>query len=121
MSFATIAAILTAIGPASDYGSFGRWPLLVSSLIYWGTMFSTITLTSPSRWGLAMGIYIIGYTCYGLSFAFYAAIFPRLARNTPRIRELKERHNRGEITADEYQQAVSLEKSRISSFSLVRA
>jgi uncharacterized membrane protein len=76
---------------------------------------------APSRWGLAMGIYIIGYTCYGLTFAFYAAIFPRLARNTPRIRELKERYDRGEITPDEYQQAETLEKSRISSFSLVRA
>jgi uncharacterized membrane protein len=76
---------------------------------------------APSRWGLAMGIYIIGYISYSLTFAFYAGSFPRLARNTPRIRELKERHDRGEITADEYQQAESLEKSRISNFSGVRA
>jgi len=76
---------------------------------------------APSRWGLAMGIYVIGYICYGLTFAFYAASFPRLARNTRRIRELKERYNRGEITAEACQQAESLEKSRISSFSLVRA
>jgi uncharacterized membrane protein len=76
---------------------------------------------APSRWGLAMAIYTIGYICYGLTFAFYAAIFPRLARNTRRIRELKERYDRGEITADEYQQEESIEKSRISSFSSVRA
>ena len=43
--FQMITVILTAIGPASDFDSFGRWPLLVSSLIYWGSMFSTITLT----------------------------------------------------------------------------
>jgi len=76
---------------------------------------------APSRWGLAMGIYIVGYICYGLTFTFYAAAFPRLARNTRPIRELKEQYDRGEITADEYQQAESLEKSRISSFSTVRA
>ena len=76
---------------------------------------------APNRWGLAMGIYIIGYICYGLTFAFYAAAFPRLARNTRWIREIKERYDRGEITADECQQAESLEKSRISSFSMVGA
>jgi hypothetical protein len=68
-----------------------------------------------------MGFYIIGYICYGLTFALYAAPFPRLARNTRRIRELRERYEQGEMPADMYEQAVSLEKSKISSFSMVRS
>lgn len=76
---------------------------------------------ASSRWGVAMGIFIIGFISYGLTLAFYAAIFPRLARNTRYIRELRERYKQGEITADEYEQAEALEKSKISSLSLVGA
>jgi len=134
-----VTLILTTIGPAADYGSFGRWPLLVTTLIYWGSLFSTMTLTcksqhltfriprmlntyetAPSRWGVAMGLFIIDFICFGLTLAFYAAIFPRLARNTPRMHELRDRLDRGEITVDKYNQAEALEKSKISSFSIVR-
>ena len=76
---------------------------------------------APSSWGLAMGIYTIGYACYSITFAFYTASFPRLARNTRRIHELRERYDRGGITADVYEQEKGLEKSRISSLSIVRA
>ena len=134
-----VTLILTAIGPAADYGSFGRWPLLVTTLLYWGSMFSIMTLTcksqyltfrilrmlnaletAPSRWGVGMGIFIIGSTCFSLMFTFYLAIFPQLARNTPRMHELRKRFDQGEITADKYKQAEALEKSKISSFSMVR-
>lgn len=76
---------------------------------------------ASSRWGVAMGVFIISFISYGLTLAFYAAIFPRLARNTRYIRGLRERYKQGEITADEYEQAEALEKSKISSLSLVGA
>jgi hypothetical protein len=82
-------------------------------------MFSVMQIAA-SRWALAMGIYIIGHTCYSINFAFYTAIFPRLARNTQHIRELGERYDRGEVTPDVYEQEKSLERSRISSLSMVR-
>jgi hypothetical protein len=72
---------------------------------------------APSRWGVAMGLFIIGYISFGVSGAFYTATFPRLARNTPRSRELREKYYQGEITADACEQAEALEKSKISSFS----
>ena len=68
-----------------------------------------------------MGVYTVGSIAWGVAVAFYAAVFPSLARNRERIRELKERRDRGEITTNEYIQEESLEKSRISSFSIVRA
>ena len=102
-------------------------------------MFSTITLTcklqrlalnirqilnalqiAPSHWSFAMAIYIIGFTAYGVTLAFYSAIFPRLARNTRRMRELKEMYDKDRITAGVYEQAEALEKSKISNLSTVR-
>jgi hypothetical protein len=68
-----------------------------------------------------MGLYTVAFVSFGATYAFYMAIFPRLARNTRHIRELKERYELGEITADEYRQAETLEKSKISCFSNVRS
>ena len=67
-----------------------------------------------------MGLYTVGSIAWGIAVAFYAAAFPGLARNREHIRELKEQRDRGEITANEYIQVEALEKSRISSFSIVR-
>ncbi|KAH9965405.1 autophagy-related protein 22-like protein [Russula dissimulans] len=113
--------ILTVVGPAAEYGSFGRWPLLVASLGYWGSMFATMSLTSPSRWVVAMGIYIIGNVSYRLTGAFYSAIFPRLARNTTHSRELRKKYDQNEISKDVYEKGEALEKSKISSLSITSA
>jgi hypothetical protein len=74
---------------------------------------------APSRWGVAMGLYTVGFVSFGVTNAFCAAIFPRLARNTRHVREFKERYEQDQITADEYEQAEVLEKSKISSLSMV--
>jgi len=77
--------------------------------------------TAPSRWSVAMAIYIIGFISFGLMFAFYVAIFPQLARNTPRMRNVRKRFDEGEMTADKYKREEALEKTKISSLSIVRA
>jgi len=66
-----------------------------------------------------MGLYIVGFVSYGATLVFYAAAFPRLARNTAHIRNLKERHDRGEIPGAVYEQEESMEKNRISNISTV--
>lgn len=116
-SFAVMTTIFTTIGSAADYGTFGRWLLLVVTLICWAAQFASMSLTSPSRWGLAMGLYMVGFISYGATLVFYAAIFPRLARNTQHTRNLRERYDRGEISAEVHEQEESLEKNRISNIS----
>ncbi|RXW25436.1 hypothetical protein EST38_g421 [Candolleomyces aberdarensis] len=103
LSFAAMTLIFTTIGSAADYGSFGRWLLLV--------------VTYPSRWGLAMALFMIGYISYGATLVFYAAIFPRLARNTEHTRAVLEQYEGGEITREEYELEESLEKNRVSNIS----
>ena len=75
---------------------------------------------AADRWGAAMALYIVGFVSYGATLVFYAAIFPRLARNTPLARRLRERYEKGEISAEEYEREESLEKNRISNISTVR-
>ncbi|KIY52192.1 MFS general substrate transporter [Fistulina hepatica ATCC 64428] len=117
VSFAAMTLIFTTIGSAADYGSFGRWLLLIITLICWAAQFGSMTLTTPSRWGSAMALYMIGFISYGATLVFYAAVFPRLARNTSHSRRVKDRYEAGEIDREEFERENSLEKNHISNIS----
>ncbi|KAF9241828.1 autophagy-related protein 22-like protein [Melanogaster broomeanus] len=111
ISFAIMTAIFTTIGSAGDYGTFGRWLLFVVTVICWAAQYACMSLTSPDRWKLAMTLYIIGFVSYGATLVFYAAAFPRLARNTPHSRKLRDRYDEWRVMEE------SLEKNRISNIS----
>lgn len=64
-----------------------------------------------------MALYMIGFISYGATLVFYAAVFPRLARNTPHARKLRDRYEAGEIEREEYELEESMEKNRISNIS----
>ncbi len=66
-----------------------------------------------------MALYMIGFISYGATLVFYAAVFPRLARNTKHARDLRERYEKGEVAAEEYEVEESMEKNRISNISTV--
>ena len=66
-----------------------------------------------------MALYMIGFISYGATLVFYAAVFPRLARNTQHARELREKYEKGEVSAEEYEVEESMEKNRISNISTV--
>ncbi|KAF9226805.1 MFS general substrate transporter [Gyrodon lividus] len=117
VSFAIMTVIFTTIGSAGDYGTFGRWLLFAVTVICWAAQYACMALTSPGRWKLAMVLYIIGFVSYGATLVFYAAAFPRLARNTPHSRKLRDRYENGELSAEEYEKEESLEKNRISNIS----
>ncbi|KAI9447658.1 autophagy-related protein 22-like protein [Lactarius indigo] len=118
-SFAIMTLVFATIGPAADYRTFGRWLLLVSTAICWAAQFASMSLTSPSNWGAAMALYTISFASQGIVVSFFAAIFPQLARNTPHSRELKVRHERGELSLEAYEKEKSIEKSKISSVGMI--
>ncbi|KAF9461520.1 autophagy-related protein 22-like protein [Collybia nuda] len=117
VSFAMMTLIFTTIGSAADYGTFGRWLLFCVTCVCWGAQFASISLTSPSRWPVAMAIYMISFISYGATLVFFAAAFPRLARNTAKARKLQEKLAAGEIDQATYDRDESMEKNRISSIS----
>lgn len=132
-----MATMFTTIGSAADYGRFGRWLLFVVTVICWASQYASMSLTceyivsmvlgywltfhvAPDRWGVAMALYMVGFISYGATLVFYAAVFPRLARNTARSREIKEKYDAGLMPREEYELEESLEKNRISNISTVR-
>ncbi|KZV88829.1 MFS general substrate transporter [Exidia glandulosa HHB12029] len=117
LSFMFMTLIFTTVGSAADYGSFGRWLLLVVTLICWAAQFASVALVGPERWPVAMALFMLGFITYGATLVFYAALFPRLARNTPHSRELRRKLENGEITPEKFETEESLEKNRISNIS----
>ncbi|KAG2115812.1 autophagy-related protein 22-like protein [Suillus discolor] len=117
ISFAIMTAIFTTIGSAADYGTFGRWLLFAVTVVCWAAQYACMALTTPNRWVLAMVLYILGFVSYGATLVFFSALFPRLARNTPHARQLREKYENGEISPEVYEQEESLEKNRISNIS----
>ena len=73
--------------------------------------------SAPSHWPVAMALFTMGFVSYGATIAFFAAVFPRLARNTPYSRKLRDRYEAGEIRLEEYEMEESLEKNRLSNIS----
>ncbi|EKM59858.1 uncharacterized protein PHACADRAFT_206077 [Phanerochaete carnosa HHB-10118-sp] len=117
VSFAVMALMFTTIGSAADYGRFGRWLLFVVTVICWASQFASMSLTSPDKWGAAMALYMVGFISYGATLVFYAAAFPRLARNTSHSRDLKRKYEAREISREVYEVEESMEKNRISNIS----
>jgi hypothetical protein len=66
-----------------------------------------------------MALYMISFTSWGIVIAFFAAIFPQIARNTAHSRELRMRHERGELSAEAYEDEKGIERSKISSAGMV--
>ena len=54
------------------------------------------------------------FISYGATLVFYTALLPRLARNTPHAHALKEKFDRGELSAEDYETEESMEKNKIS-------
>lgn len=113
-----MTVLFVTLGSAADYGSFGRWLLLVLTIICWVFQYGLMAIKRPDQWPIAMVLYIISYIAYGATLVFYAAVFPRLARYMPKVRKARDGDLRnGEISQEEYDHIESLEKNHISSIS----
>lgn len=114
LCFAFMALVFVWLGSAADYGSFGRWLLLVLTAACWALQYGMLSIRHASQWPSAMVLYVMSYITYGATLVFYAAVFPRLARYMPHVRKAREEDLRhGNISQDEYDAIESLERNHI--------
>lgn len=62
--FAVMTVMFVGLGSAADYGTFGRWLLLVLTVICWVFQYGMMAIRSSDQWPAAMVLYIIGYIAY---------------------------------------------------------
>jgi len=62
--FAVMTVMFVGLGSAADYGSFGRWLLLVLTVICWVFQYCMMAIRTPNQWPAAMALYIVAYIAY---------------------------------------------------------
>lgn len=87
------------------------------TVVCWGSQFGFLGITISTQWRAAMAMYMLGYITYGVTLVFYASIFPRLARNTPRTKAAREKLDQGTIDSEQYETVEMLERNRLSNIS----
>ncbi|RAQ45280.1 autophagy-related protein Atg22B2 [Aspergillus flavus] len=56
LCFTFMTVIFVWLGSAADYGSFGRWLLLVLTVVCWALQYGMMAIKHPNQWPAAMGI-----------------------------------------------------------------
>lgn len=114
ISFAIQVALFLIIG---SYADFGRWRpaiLITCSCVAYAVGFAWLGVADPAKWRQGMGLYIIGLIAYQTCLTFWTAAFPGLARDTKQIREKAVQLSQEEIKPEEYYDAESVMRSKLS-------
>ena len=114
ISFAIQTGLFLFIGSFADFGSWRPWLLIIQSIVAYGVGFGWLGVHEESKWRAAVGLYIVGLIAYQLTFTFWNAAFPGLARNTPEMKDKADSYIAGAITRDEYDYADSMTRSRLA-------
>ncbi|KAJ8122241.1 hypothetical protein ONZ43_g1516 [Nemania bipapillata] len=114
ISFAIQIVLFLTIGSFADFGYWRPNILIVQSLIAYAVGFGWLGAHSGDKWQVAAGLYIVGLISYQMTFTFWNAAFPGLARNTLEMKAKADAYVAGDITRDEYDYADSLMRSRLA-------
>ena len=118
IAFAIQVVLLLLFGSFAD---FGKWRPLI--LIVW-TVISVVigcvppALRRPDQWVSAFWLAVWSIVAYNITYTFYLATFPSLARQTPKIRSKMQEHLAGRISRQEYDQSDSLMRNQFSNLAL---
>ncbi|SOV08864.1 related to AUT4 - breakdown of autophagic vesicles inside the vacuole [Ustilago sp. UG-2017a] len=91
ISFAIQCVLFLAIGSFADYGKNRPYILIASTVVAIAVSFAWLAVTTPDKWQIAIGLYMVGLITYQLSLSYWTAAFPALARDLPHMREARQK------------------------------
>lgn len=86
---------------------------IVGQTILYICQFSMIGISKPGQWEAAQALYVIGSLAANIVNAFYAATFPSLVRDLPKIIESEDKVKAGLQSAEEHNKLDSYERSKV--------
>lgn len=118
IAFAIQVVLLLVLGSFAD---FGRWRPLI--LMAWTAVSIILGCIPPAfhradQWRGAFWLAVWSIIAYNITYTFYLAIFPGLARQTPKIRAKMQEHLSGRISREEYDVSDSLMRNELSNLAL---
>lgn len=117
ISFAIQAVLFLVIGSYADFGNFRPWILTFWSVVCFAIGFGWLGIHEADKWPAATWMYIFGLLAYQMALTFWTAAFPRLARNTPELREAAEQYVDGTISREKYEHKDMMLRNRLANVS----
>jgi MFS-type transporter involved in bile tolerance (Atg22 family) len=100
-------------GSLCDYSSYGRWLFLGDVLLNWASNFAFLGIKKPSQYTTAAVMNLISNITFNATNVFFPAIFPRLAANTPEVREKRALFVAGKAPLEEVEREDAKARNRI--------
>ncbi|CAN6631609.1 hypothetical protein TRVA0_013S01156 [Trichomonascus vanleenenianus] len=116
IGFVLQSVVFLFLGAFADYGSWGPYILIGLSILSWGVQFGFLGVHDPSKWQAAFGLSVLSSLGYQGCQSFWTAVFPRLARFLPSVKEKEDQLLNGEITEAEYHKVDSYHRNRITNW-----
>jgi hypothetical protein len=86
---------------------------LVGQTILYICQFSMTAISKPGQWEAAQALFVIGSLAANIVNAFYAATFPGLVRDLPKLIESEDKVKAGLVSAEEHNKLDAYERSKV--------
>lgn len=116
IGFVLQSVVFLFLGAFADYGALGPYILIGLSVLSWGVQFGFLGVHDPSKWQAAFALSVLSSLGYQGCQSFWTAVFPRLARFLPKVREKEDQMLSGEISEQEYHKVDSYHRNRITNW-----
>ena len=70
-------------------------------------------ISKPGQWEAAQALFVIGSLAANIVNAFYAATFPSLVRDLPKLIESEDKVKAGLVSAEEHNKLDAYERSKV--------
>ncbi|KAL2213234.1 autophagy protein [Sarocladium strictum] len=111
--FASQLTLLLILGPYADYGTWRPWIMIIGQTILYICQFSMTAISKPGQWEAAQALFVIGSLAANIVNAFYAATFPGLVRDLPKLIESEDKVKAGLVSAEEHNKLDAYERSKL--------
>lgn len=86
---------------------------IVGQTILYICQFAMCGISRPGQWESAQALFVVGSLAANVVNAFYAATFPSLVRDLPRVIESEEKVRLGTVSPEEHGKLDSYERSKV--------
>ncbi|RDL40561.1 uncharacterized protein BP5553_00540 [Venustampulla echinocandica] len=117
LTFLAQVLVFIGVGSLADFGNWNPWVVRIFSVLSWGLEFGFLGVHTPSKWRIAMALYILSSVTFWASYVFFNAIFPKIAHDLPEARAAREELLNGTINEEEYEYKCSMARSKIMNMS----
>ncbi|PMD45611.1 autophagy protein, partial [Hyaloscypha variabilis F] len=111
--FAAQLVLLLTIGPYADYGNWRPWIMIIGQCVLYICQFAMCGISKPEQWQAAQALYVIGSVAANVVTAFYAATFPSLVRDLPKLLESEKEVQEGTKSPEAHGELDSYERSKL--------